>query len=466
MKISFHGAAQTVTGSKHLITLKNGKKLLLDCGMFQGRGVETESLNKEWGFVPAEIDYMVLSHAHIDHSGLIPKLVKEGYKGKIYCTNPTKDLAQILLLDSAHIQESDAKFLNKKRRDQNKSAISPLYDTHDVMCCLMRFTTVDLDEWIQITDDIQLKFTEAGHILGAAVVNLRIKEDDEIKRITFSGDIGRYNDAILKSPAEFPQADVIICESTYGDSLHDEVQISETEVIKLIYKTCVEQDGKLIIPAFSVGRTQELVYMLNRLIESATIPALNVYVDSPLSTEATRITYNHPECFNKKLLRYMERDENPFDFPTLRYITEKEVSQELNQKKESCIIISASGMAEAGRVKHHIANNIQNPKNTILLAGYCEPNSLGGRLKLRPDVVKIFGEEYRVNATIAEIKSLSAHADYEDISQFLACQDPKQVQQFFVVHGEPQVQEHFKRKLIKKGFNEVYIPAQHQVFNI
>ncbi|MDI9865173.1 MBL fold metallo-hydrolase [Flectobacillus sp. DC10W] len=466
MKLSFHGAAQTVTGSKHLITLKNGKKLLLDCGMFQGRGNETDSLNREFGFDPAEIDYMVLSHAHIDHSGLIPKLVNEGYKGKVYCTYPTKDLAQILLLDSAHIQETDAKFINKKRRDSNKSALKPLYETQDVMRCLIRFVPKELDEWHQIDEDIQLKFTEAGHILGAAVVNLKIKEDEEIKHLTFTGDVGRYNDSLLKSPAPFPQADIIICESTYGDSLHDDAQVSEEEFIKVILRTCFEREGKLIIPAFSVGRTQELVYILNRLIESGRIPSLNVYVDSPLSTEATRITYNHPECFNKKLLKYMEHDENPFDFSTLRYITDKESSQDLNQKKEPCIIISASGMAEAGRVKHHIANSIQNFRNTILLAGYCEPNSLGGRLKLHPSNVTIFGEEYQVKAEIAEIKSLSAHADYEDLSQFLSCQDSQLVKQFFVVHGEPEVQEHFKRKLIKKGFVEVYIPAPHQSFHV
>lgn len=466
MEISFHGAAQTVTGSKHLLTLKDGTKILLDCGMFQGRGKETDSLNREWGFKPEEINFMILTHAHIDHSGLIPKLVKEGFKGKIYCTGPTKDLAQILLLDSAHIQENDVKFINKKRVEQEKNQLAPLYDTQDAMRCLMRFTTLKLDEWYTLTEDVQLKFTEAGHILGAAVVNLRIKEDSKTTKITFTGDIGRYNDSILKSPAVFPQADVIICESTYGDSLHDDMKISEEKFVEIIMKTCFEKRGKLIIPAFSVGRTQELVYTLNRLFNEGKIPPIETFVDSPLSTEATRVTYNHPECFNKKLLKYMEIDENPFDFDDLAYITDKKASQSLNERKEPCIIISASGMAEAGRVKHHIANSIQNKRNTILLVGYCEPNSLGGRLKLRPRMVSIFGEDYQVIADIDEIKSLSAHADYEDLSQFLACQDSQLVDKFFIVHGELPVQENFKRKLIKKGYNEVFIPAIHQKYSI
>jgi metallo-beta-lactamase family protein len=298
------------------------------------------------------------------------------------------------------------------------------------------------------------------------VVNLSIKEDEKKTQICFTGDVGRYNDPILNSPASFPQADVIICESTYGDSLHDDLAISEDILLKEIMNTCVHKKGKLIIPSFSLGRTQEIVYALNRLDISKKLPNLKYYVDSPLSYLTTEITKKHKECYNKELLEYMKTDSDPFGFENLTYITDVEDSIALNSNNASCVILSASGMADAGRVKHHIANSIEDSKNTILIVGYCEPSSLGARLQNESDEVKIFGKIFKKNAEVNKIKSFSAHADYIDLMKFLSGQDPKKVDRFFIVHGEPKVQENFKNKLIKKGFDFVEIPQIHETFDI
>jgi metallo-beta-lactamase family protein len=466
MKISFHGAAGTVTGSKHLIHLKNGKNILLDCGMFQGGGQETETLNRHFGFIPLEVDALVLSHAHIDHSGLIPKLVKDGFNGKIFCTPATYSLAEALLKDSAKIQEEDVNYLNKRRKAQNKKPLEPLYTSADAENALNYFHVRPLNESFEVIENVSCVFTEAGHILGSGVVNLSIKEDEKKTQICFTGDVGRYNDPILNSPASFPQADVIICESTYGDSLHDDLAISEDILLKEIMNTCVHKKGKLIIPSFSLGRTQEIVYALNRLDISKKLPNLKYYVDSPLSYLTTEITKKHKECYNKELLEYMKTDSDPFGFENLTYITDVEDSIALNSNDAPCVILSASGMADAGRVKHHIANSIEDSKNTILIVGYCEPSSLGARLQNESDEVKIFGKIFKKNAEVNKIKSFSAHADYMDLMQFLSGQDPKKVDKFFIVHGEPKVQENFKNKLIKKGFDFVEIPQIHESFNI
>ncbi|RYZ34217.1 MAG: MBL fold metallo-hydrolase, partial [Sphingobacteriales bacterium] len=398
MKISFHGAARTVTGSKHIIHLKNGKKFLLDCGMFQGMGKETVDLNKDWGFEPSEITQVILSHAHIDHIGLLPKLVKDGFTGKIWCTPPTADLAKVLLLDSAHIQEADVKYGNRAREKDGRELLEPLYTEEDAQQVFPLFETLDYMEKRQIDDNVELLYTDCGHILGSAAVNLRIKEGAEETRITFSGDVGRYRDVILRSPDNFPQADVIILESTYGNSLHDLNTMAADQLLKEITSTCVEQKGKLVIPAFSLGRTQELLYLLNRLELENRLPDLNYYVDSPMSVQMTEIIKRHPECFNKRVRKLLEKDEDVFGFKGLHFIKDVEDSMKLNESKSPCVIISASGMAEAGRVKHHIKHVIDDAKNTILLVGYCEPNSLGGRLKDGARQVSIFGEQHEVRA--------------------------------------------------------------------
>ena len=461
MKIAFHGAARTVTGSKHLITLKNGKKILLDCGMFQGMGRETDSLNRDFGFDPQEITYMVLSHAHIDHSGLIPRLVKLGYRGDIFCTPATRDLAEILLLDSAEIQRDDAKFTNKKMAREGLPFVEPLYSVDDAKLSIDRLKPTGYNTWTHIDKDIQLMFTDAGHIVGAAAVHLRITENGKTEQISFSGDIGRYNDAILKSPEVFPQADYILIESTYGSTLHADAAPADAELLRHIRETCMEKRGKLIIPAFSVGRTQELLYALNNAQLAGKLPRVDIFVDSPLSTEATAVTKAHPEVFNSEVANILKKDDDPFDFPGLHYIKTVDESKALNFRQEPCVIISASGMAEAGRVKHHIANNIDNARNTILIVGYCEPQSLGGKLMRGAKEVSIYGTRFHVNAAVGVIRSMSAHGDYEDLSQWLACQHPKDVKKLFLVHGEYDVQQIFREWLIKKGFLDIEIPERH-----
>lgn len=463
MKISFHGAARTVTGSKHLIHVNNPqKKILLDCGMFQGMGKDTFKMNTEWGFEPSEIDYVIISHAHIDHIGLLPKLVKDGFNGPIYCTGPTRELLELLLLDSAHIQEADARHVNKRRAELGRELIEPLYEEEDVYSVFPLIKTLDYDQPHNIDDSLELLYTDCGHILGSAAVNLKIMENGKEVRLAFSGDVGRYRDVLLRSPNVFPQADYIIVESTYGDKLHDLIAPAADDLLHYIEQTCIKNKGKLIIPAFSLGRTQEILYMLNRLELERRLPKLKYYVDSPLSTKITSVIKRHPECFNAQVQETLKRDEDVFLFEGLSFIENVDESKRLNDSNEPCVIISASGMAEAGRVKHHIANNIGDARNTILMVGYCEPASLGGKLKKRPESVGIFGTQYNVRASIGIIDSMSAHADYEDLSQWLSCQDKQQVVKVFLVHGEYDVQEKFKNRLLRKGFYDVHIPERHE----
>lgn len=466
MKVSFHGAARTVTGSKHILHIHPNKKILLDCGLFQGMGKEGIQLNREWGFEPTELTTVIISHAHIDHIGLLPKLVKDGYKGDIWCTSATADLLKILLRDSARIQEADVRFVNNRRKQEGKPPVEPLYTEDDAYEVYDMLRTAEYGEKVQVDENVELVYTDVGHILGSAAVNLKVKENGKTARITFSGDVGRYRDMILRSPFDFPQADCIIVESTYGDKLHDIISPATEEILKQIEYTCIEKKGKLIIPAFSVGRTQELLYILNRLELERRLPDVKYFVDSPLSLDATQIIKRHPECFNKHVMELLKKDDDVFDFKGLQLIREVEDSMRLNEINDPCVIISASGMAEAGRVKHHIAHNILDKANTIMLAGYCEPNSLGGRLKNGADHVSIFGRQYEVRADIASIDSLSAHGDYDDIFQWLSCQDPKEVKKVFLVHGEYEVQVAFRDRLIRKGYTDVAIPDRHQEFGL
>lgn len=461
MKIAFHGAARVVTGSKHLISLNNGKKYLLDCGMFQGMGPQTDVLNRNWGFTPAQVTHLILSHAHIDHSGLIPKLVKDGFTGKIFCTPATHELTSVLLEDSAGIQEDDIKYTNKRRKAEGQTYLQPLYDTDDARRAMDHFVSVEYDTWHPVDEDVQVLWTDAGHIIGSAAVHLRIKEEGKEYHLTFSGDVGRYKDVILRSPETFPQADYILIESTYGNSLHDPVATTPDMLLEWITKTCLKKKGKLIIPAFSVGRTQELLFALNQLEEEGRLPPLDYYVDSPLSIAATEIVKHYPQYFNKTIQKVLDTDKDPFAFKGLKYIKTVEESKLLNYRNEPFVIISASGMADAGRVVHHISNCIENSRNTILLVGYCEPHSLGGRLMAGAKEVHIFGVLHEVHAEVGSIRSMSAHGDYEDLTQFLACQDPRQVKALFIVHGEYEVQQAFRDRLIKKGFTDVEIPPLH-----
>lgn len=461
MKIAFHGAARTVTGSKHLLTLNNGNKYLLDCGMFQGLGKVTDEFNRDFGFNSSEINYLILSHAHIDHSGLIPKLIKEGFTGKIFSTPATKDLSAILMEDSAGIQENDLKYENKVRAAQGRPYLLPLYTMEDAQKAVSFFNLVEYGQWHKIDDSVEFMYLDAGHIIGSATVHLKITEDGKITRLTFSGDVGRYRDVILRSPDVFPQADYIIMESTYGNKLHDQVTNTSDALLQWITKICLQKKGKLIIPAFSVGRTQEILFALNQLELENRLPPIKYFVDSPLSQEATDVIKSYPQYFNSRIQKILQSDQDPFDFKGLKFIKSVEESKMLNYLNEPCVIISASGMADAGRVKHHISNNIENSRNAIVFSGYCEPHSLGGRLKEHPREVHIFGQEHEVNAEIGEIRSMSAHGDYNDLCQWLSCQDPKQVKKLFLVHGDYDVQQDFRDRLIGKGFLDVEIPPRH-----
>ena len=466
MKLKFIGAAEGVTGSKHLILTEKGSQILLDCGMYQGMGKETDELNRHLGLNPSAIDAVILSHAHIDHSGSLPTLVKQGFRGKIYCTPATLDVCRILLLDSAHIHESDVSYINKRRRKLGYPPIKPLYSVHDAEECLKQFKAISFNTDFHINDEISFYFSENGHIIGSAAVNVTAEENGKITKLTFTGDIGRYSDPLLKAPAVFQQADYIICESTYGDRLHEALTDSEGKLLEIVKSTCVDKKGKLVIPAFSLGRTQEILYLLDKLTNRNLLPKIQIFVDSPLSTKATEIVRKHPESFNEELSAYIKKDPDPFGFPNLTYIEDTQESIALNNYKEPCVIISASGMGDAGRVKHHIKNAIGDVRNTILMSGYCAPHTLGAKLMAGDKEVHIFGDFFEVKAEIQSILSLSAHADYSEMIRFLSCQHMEKVKTVFLVHGETDVKVAFKEKLIAAGFKNVVIPVKGEVMHL
>jgi metallo-beta-lactamase family protein len=452
MHISFHGAARTVTGSKHLITLENDFQILLDCGMFQGLGASTPKLNESLGFDASAVYLVLLSHAHIDHSGLIPKLVAEGFTGRILCTRPTLELSEILLMDSAEIQ-------SQQQKDNNQPAC---YSVDSVKDALKLFEIVRFDEWLICSRDVSVLFTETGHLVGSASIHLKITEGGKETNISFSGDVGRARHPLLKPATPFPQADYIILESTYGDKHH---QVSTSNVDQLrdhIQKTCIEKQGKLIIPAFSVGRTQELLFMLNQLELEKRLPDLKYFIDSPLSLKATEIIKSHLLEFNEGIQKILEIDDDPFLFQGLRLVENVDDSIRLTEYGEPCVIISSSGTADAGRVRHHINAGIGDQKNTILFSGYCSPDSLGGQLLAGAKEISVFQTIETVKADIKQLKGLSAHGDSDDLCQFISCQDPGQVRGIFLVHGEPKVQEALAAKLKTKSFYPVTIPELHE----
>ncbi|MDS1031771.1 MBL fold metallo-hydrolase [Porphyromonadaceae sp. NP-X] len=465
MKIKFIGASREVTGSKHLITTKDGKRILLDCGMFQGKGLETDAKNRDLGFDPETVDHIILSHAHIDHSGLIPYLYKRGFRGSIICTNATRDLCSIMLADSAHIQELDVKWFNKKRARQGLPPVEPIYNQEDAENCMDLFISVAYNRRFYIDDKINVKFTNNGHLLGSSVVNLEINENGKKVHIAYTGDIGRPSNYILRSPDPFPQCDYLIAESTYGNRLHPQVEQSEKEFLEIVKETCIEKKGKLIIPAFSIGRTQELVFLLNNFYNQHLLPRIEVFVDSPLSVNATEIYRMHSDSLNKNVKEILKFDNDPFGFNSLHYIKNVEESKALNTYDKPCIIISASGMIEAGRIKHHVANNIENPRNTILIVGYCTPTSLGARIQ-QPGLreISIFGEIHPVNAKICKIEAFSGHGDYKEMIDFLKCQSPELIKKTFLVHGDYESQIFYRERLQQVGFRSVEIPDEKQEF--
>jgi len=462
MKIKFIGAAREVTGSKHLITLNSGKTILLDCGMFQGKGLETDNMNREFGFDFTKLNHIILTHAHIDHSGLIPYIYKEGFTGSIICTNATRDLCALMLADSGFIHEQDIKWFNKKRASHHLPPVEPIYDRRDAIDCMKLFIGVAYDRKFKIDENITVKFTNTGHMLGSAVVNLTIKEDNKLYNIAYTGDIGRPTNRILKSPEAFPQADIILTESTYGDRLHEVHNESENTLLDVITDTCVRKKGKLIIPSFSVGRTQEIVFSLDKFFNQGKLPRVPIYVDSPLSVNVTSVFRMHSECFNNDILHEMIHDPDPFGFNSLHYIESVEESKKLNNTKNPCVIISASGMMEAGRVKHHLANSISDSKNTILAVGYCAPQTLGAKILKGDKEVSIFGSKYKVKADVKKLESYSGHGDYNEMEQFLECQNKENIKKLFLVHGEYETQLKYKAYLESKGFKNIFVPDKNE----
>lgn len=467
MKIKFLGAAQEVTGSKILIITDAGVKILLDCGMYQGKGEDTDKMNRKLGFDPKEIDFLILTHAHIDHSGLIPYIYKLGFKGKVMCTSATRNLCSIMLPDSGYIQEFDIKWYNKKLAKKGMSPVEPIYNHKIAADSLNCFFTIPYNKEAYLTQGVYLEFTNTGHMLGSALANLTITEWDKTTKIAYSGDIGRPNPKILMPPANFPICDYLIMESTYGNRLHSKQEEAEKELLKIIKYTCEEKKGKLIIPSFSVGRTQEIVYTLNTFFNNKLLPKVDIYVDSPLSVNATEMFRLHKECFNDEIRDLFDSDDDVFGFDGLIYVKNINESKRLNNLKKPCIIISASGMAEAGRIKHHIANSIGNKKNTILIVGYCSPTTLGARIQEKNlKTISIFGEQHKVKAEIKKIESFSGHADYLEMIDFINCQDKKNLKQIFLVHGDNDAQKFFIKELKKNGFSNIVNPKIDTEFKI
>ena len=462
MRINFHGAAHTVTGSQHLLEI-NGSKLLLDCGLYQGRRADTYERNLNFHYDPKTVDAVILSHAHIDHAGNLPNLAKRGFEGIIYATRATADLASLMIRDSAHIQESDAEFVNKKHAQRGQPPIEPLYTKADAENVVGMFKGVDASRGVPFEPipGVIARFFEAGHILGAAGVSLEIEEKGRKIRLIFSGDIGRNNVPLLRDPVLPDAADYMIMESTYGDKLHNDPEKAYGE-FRNVVKLTVERGGKVIVPAFAVGRTQELVYDLNQMMYSGYVPSVPVFVDSPLAVNATDIFKRHLECFDDETRKFVMESRHPaLDFKMLTYVRSVDESKALNERKEPMIIISASGMAETGRIVHHIRNNIENPKNTICIVSWQAPNTMGRRLADREPQVNIFGEVYKRKCDVATIGGLSGHAG-QDLLVKYAMGVKDTVKQIFLVHGEEKQAMTLKGLLKDQKLDRIHYPDLHE----
>ena len=463
MEIRFIGAAQTTTGSMHQITV-DGQTLLLDCGLYQGKRKLAFERNRHLRLDPRLLDRVVLSHAHIDHSGNLPTLVHRGYQGPIYATPATIDLCDIMLRDSAYLQSRDVAYVNKKRRRQGKKPFEPLYTAEDVEKTLTQFVPVDYETATDLGGAFTITFHDAGHILGSALTEIQVRDNGAARRVLFTGDLGRKDMPILRDPVVVHGADVLITESTYGNRLHPTKQDVAAKLRGLVHEIC-ERRAKLVIPSFSVGRTQQLVYFLDELHHDGHIPELPVYVDSPLSTRATRVHERHPECYDAEALGRLTSGDTPFSFPRLRYITDVEDSKALNGQPGPMVIISASGMCEGGRILHHLKNNIADGRNIVLFVGYQAQHTLGRYLIERHDEVRIYGERYRVRARIEKINALSAHADRNELLGYFQQMDalPRRA---FVVHGEPEPAHALAKALGDLGIDDIDVPALGQEFTL
>jgi len=467
--LQFWGAAQTVTGSMHLVEA-NGHRLLLDCGMAQGRRQEANKLNSEFPFVVKGIDAVVLSHAHLDHSGKLPLLVKNGFSGSIFSTSATRDLCSAMLADSASLQEMDAKYVNRQNEKQGLPFIKPLYTMHDVANAMRLFQTVEFRRPLEILPGIRMTFRNAGHILGSASVALEIAEgggsEKKVTTLAFTGDLGRKGAAVVQDPETIERADVLITESTYGGRSHGPMNEARKNLARVVSQTA-NNGGLLIIPAFAVGRTQDVVYHLHELMESKEIPSMPVYVDSPLATNITEIFRQHPECFDEETEQLLMQDggRDPFGFNMLKYTRSTEESKKLNDIRRPAIIISASGMCEGGRVLHHLRRNIGDPKTTVLFVGFQAENTLGRKLLRGDKTARIYGEEYQVRARMEAIDGYSAHADEGELLDFIAA-IPNKPQHVFVVHGEPDATAAMAAGLARLGIENVTIPERGERFEV
>ncbi len=461
MRIHYLGATRTTTGSMYLVEV-NGKRLLLECGLYQGHRDESNERNRNFPFDPASLDAVVLSHAHIDHCGNLPNLCSKGYRGNIYATMATRDLAAIMLQDSAAVQKADAVFVSKRRARKGLPPVEPLYSERDAELAIGQFVGLNYHRPMLLPGGVTLTFVDAGHILGSAQVILDVEESGRKFRFLFSGDVGRPHQEILRDPEPVADVDFLQIESTYGGRDHAEAGNAREELARLI-GAAIKRGGKVIIPAFSVGRTQQLVYVMNQMTEAGTLPKVPIFVDSPLSVNATEVFRLHPECFDEETSDFMRTHRNPFGMDNLTYIREVEQSKKLNEIEEPAIIISASGMAEAGRIRHHLANNIGDPRNLILMVGYCAEYTLGCQIRAGRSPVNIFGEPYLVRAQVAAIDAFSGHADRKELSAYVGKLSGK-IRKVAVIHGEEEQSMAFAgtlRELLPAA--DVIVPQPRQI---
>ncbi len=471
MELTFfsNGAALEVTGSRHILSI-DGQKIQIDCGAFQGKRKETEEKNRS-GFDHAEqISALILTHGHYDHCGLIPYMVKRGYRGNIYTTPASRDIASLIMMDSAHIQARDKEYLEKQARKKGETfSWDPLYTEQDVVQATELFVGFSYHRPFHVLPRIMAEFYDAGHILGSALVLLTLQKGAGLKedlRILFTGDLGRKGKPIIRDPEPVPAPDIIVLEGTYGDRLHDTQEEVLSKLSRIVNET-VNRGGKLLIPAFAVERTQELVYLLHLLADGKRIPDIPIYVDSPMATNATTIFQVHPECYDQEIHEaFLKHHKNPFGFNNLHFITSVAESKELNKLKIPAIIISADGMCEAGRILHHLANNIQDPRTTVLFVGYTAENTLGRRILSGQKEVKIFGELYTVRAKVEELSAMSAHADYREIGEYLQALDTTRLKSIYLVHGEPSALDHLASYLETMGFPRPIIVEPERVYSM
>jgi metallo-beta-lactamase family protein len=460
MLIRYFGATRTTTGSMYLVEV-NGRQILLECGLFQGRREESIERNRNFPFDPAKVSAAILSHAHIDHVGNFPNLCRQGFTGNIYCTFATRDLAAIMLEDSAEIQKDDAAFVSKWRAKKNLPPVEPLYTAADADRAVKQFVTFNYDRPMPVADGVTLTFRDAGHILGSAQIVLDVREKGRQFRFLFSGDIGRGNDEILRDPEPVENVDFLQVESTYGGRLHSAKPAAIEDVVTLLTATFA-RGGKVIIPSFAVGRTQQIVYALHQLTLAGRIPRVPIFVDSPLSVNATEVFRLHPECFNERIYQFLREKAHPFGMENLTYIRELPQSIKLNDLKESAIIISASGMAEAGRIRHHLKNNIGDARNLVLFIGYCAENTLGAAILAGRSPVNIFGEPYEVKAQVASIDAFSGHADKDELRRYVE-NLTGDIRKIAVIHGEESQSLAFVETLKQmKPKAEVFAPVYRQ----